>query len=96
MEITRTITTRCPGPTPQAYRQIIVDVNGTAERLTLGPVSAVPALESGDRVRINRIKLQPGVRAPAGSERYQFSDISSSWVWCRPGLLELSLSNIPP
>jgi uncharacterized membrane protein len=67
---------RCPGPTPQTCRQLVVNVRGHATRITLGPVNSVPKVSSGDRVRVSKTQLQPGVRPPPGWESYQFVGIS--------------------
>ncbi len=62
-------TVRCPGPTAQRCRQLVVKVdNGDRATLDLGPVAATPSLAAGDRVRVQR--------SEAGSpQRYAFTDV---------------------
>jgi uncharacterized membrane protein len=51
--VTATRTVRCPGPTAQRCRRLTVRVdNGRTASVDLGPVAATPALETGDRVRV--------------------------------------------
>jgi uncharacterized membrane protein len=53
--VTATRTVRCPGPTVQRCRQLTARVSdGRSATLELGPVTATPALQTGDRVRVQR------------------------------------------
>lgn len=67
-------TVPCGGPTAQDCRQLVVDVDGSRQAITLGPVAAtLPDLRRGDHVRVARVLPAPGQGAlPEGSEAYSF------------------------
>jgi uncharacterized membrane protein len=91
--VTRALDIRCPGPTPQTCRAIVVHVDGHASRITLGPVNAVPKVVAGDHVRVSRTHLQPGVKRPPGFEDYQFVDLDrqGSLLWIAIALAVLGV-----
>ncbi|MEA2276039.1 MAG: hypothetical protein QOC78_999 [Solirubrobacteraceae bacterium] len=71
-EVVATHIVRCPGPTPQRCRAIVVKVTegrdaGHRATLQLGPLNATPALAPGDGVRVQR-----GGDGPQG---YTFADV---------------------
>jgi uncharacterized membrane protein len=68
-KVTAASTVRCPGPTAQRCRQLVVRVdNGDRATLDLGPVAVTPSLTTGDRVRVQR--------SDAGApQRYAFTDV---------------------
>jgi uncharacterized membrane protein len=68
-KVTAASTVRCPGPTAQRCRQLVVRVNnGDRATLDLGPVAVTPSLTVGDRVRVQR--------SDAGApQRYAFTDV---------------------
>lgn len=77
---------RCAGPTPQRCRQILVSVGGRSSPITLGPVTASPAVSVGEKVRV----------APAGVRgQYSFVDVdrhgSLLWMGVALGVLALIL-----
>jgi uncharacterized membrane protein len=57
--VTATRTVRCPGPTAQRCRQLTARISGGREggrrvTLDLGPVTATPSPQTGDRIRVQR------------------------------------------
>jgi uncharacterized membrane protein len=53
--VTATRTVRCPGPTAQRCRQLTARIaGGRRVTLDLGPVTATPSLQAGDRIRVQR------------------------------------------
>ncbi len=53
--VTATRTVRCPGPTAQRCRQLTARIaGGRRVTLDLGPVTATPSLQTGDRIRVQR------------------------------------------
>jgi hypothetical protein len=63
---------RCPGPTAQRCRRLIVDVGGVPAKLTLGPVSVAPNLHAGDQIRVLKVGLAPGTEGVDKVEPYSF------------------------
>jgi uncharacterized membrane protein len=62
---------RCPGPTNQRCRQIVVSVHGRRSPITLGPVTASPDVRAGEAIRVSRTSPAPGADA-AAAEPYAF------------------------
>ncbi|MDP9345960.1 MAG: YibE/F family protein, partial [Actinomycetota bacterium] len=85
---------RCPGPTPQRCRQIVVTVEGHASPITLGPVAASPMVSTGEKIRVAPDSA-PGTKSVAGAERYSFVGVdrhgSLLWMGALLGLLALIL-----
>jgi uncharacterized membrane protein len=53
--VTATRTVRCPGPTNQRCRQLTARLSdGRKVTVDLGPVTATPSLQTGDRIRVQR------------------------------------------
>jgi uncharacterized membrane protein len=73
--VTRVSEPACPTPAPQRCRQIFVDVAGADQRITLGPVSTVPDIHTGQNVRVSKTELPAGAKTPAAIEAYQFVDV---------------------
>jgi len=75
---------RCPGPTPQRCRQLLVTLDAGpdrgrgVQRITLGPANVAPVVQRGDAVRVERAD-----GAPAGAERYGFVSVDrrSTMLW---------------
>jgi uncharacterized membrane protein len=67
---------RCPGPTAQRCRQLVValeagpDRGRGGQRITLGPANVAPVVHEGDAVRVERV-----TGAPAGAEHYGFVSV---------------------
>jgi uncharacterized membrane protein len=72
--VTALQTVRCPGPTPQACRQIVARVGGEMTRITLGPVTASPTVEAGQHIRVAETN-PAGLPGALGAERYTFYDV---------------------
>jgi uncharacterized membrane protein len=70
--VTAVRTVACPGPTPQACRQIAIDVGGRRARISLGPLTVSPSVSVGQAVRVARNHLPPGVQPAPGFETYSF------------------------
>ena len=75
-------TIRCPGPTTQACRRLIVDVRGQRGGITLGPVTASPNIGTGTRIRVTKtppvpanVVSQAGQTGGVSAERFQFVDV---------------------
>ena len=66
---------RCPGPTPQRCRQIVITVGGRSSTITLGPTNAAPSVAAGDDVRVSAVSPPRGVPRPRGFEPYSFVDV---------------------
>ncbi|MEA2254518.1 MAG: hypothetical protein QOG35_563 [Solirubrobacteraceae bacterium] len=71
-EVVATQIVRCPGPTPQRCRAIVVKVTegrdaGRRATLQLGPLNLTPALAPGDGVRVHR--------AGNGPQGYEFAEV---------------------
>jgi uncharacterized membrane protein len=84
---------RCPGPTPQRCRQLIVSVHGERAPITLGPVGSTTSVSDGDKVRVARVQAPPGARLPAGFEHWSFVDLDrrGSLLWLGLALAALAL-----
>ncbi len=70
-KVERAIEVRCPGPTPQRCRRLLVRIGeghdrGTTTSTTLGPVASTPSFAVGDAVRVQPVDLPRG----AHGERY--------------------------
>jgi uncharacterized membrane protein len=73
--VVRTYDVPCPGPTPQACRQLLIKIAGKPTRITLGPVGTTVSVGAGDDIRVSKTLLPHGVKAPARAEAYQFVDV---------------------
>ncbi|MCW3064334.1 MAG: YibE/F family protein [Solirubrobacterales bacterium] len=91
-KVQRTVDARCPGPTPQTCRKLIVGIDGRSVPITLGPVRTVPSVVAGDTIRVSKTKLQPGVKAPPGFEPYQFVDLDRQGSILLVGLVLAALA----
>jgi uncharacterized membrane protein len=71
---------RCPGPTPQKCRQLLIAVSGRHANLTLGPAKLAPHIEQGDSIRVQRVSAPPGAKHV---EPYTFAglDRRGTLVW---------------
>jgi uncharacterized membrane protein len=72
-KVTATQTVRCPGPTAQRCRRIVVRIGegrdaGQRATLDVGPVAVTPSLATGDRVRVQRTEA-------GAAQRYGFVDV---------------------
>lgn len=75
---------RCPGPTAQRCRQLLVTLDAGpdrgrgVQRITLGPANVAPVVARGDAVRVQRAD-----GAPVGAERYGFVSVDrrSTMLW---------------
>ncbi len=64
----------CPGPAGQRCRQVVAEVGGRAERLTLGPLgAATPSPDPGTAIRVAAVPAIAGVPAP--EEAFSFVDV---------------------
>jgi hypothetical protein len=56
-------TVRCAGPTRQACRRVTVRLDGGRRAaITTGPVASTAALETGAKIRVQRVDAPPGAR----------------------------------
>jgi hypothetical protein len=75
----------CPGPTGQRCRQITAEVDGAAQRMTLGPVGGItPSPDPGSAIRATRVPDVAGVPPP--EERWSYAGVDR-----RGGLAWLAL-----
>jgi uncharacterized membrane protein len=79
---------RCPGPTAQKCRQLVIEVSGRRAALTLGPSNLAPHIERGDSIRVQRVAPPPGARHV---EPYTFAglDRRGTLVWLLVGFCAL-------
>jgi uncharacterized membrane protein len=82
----------CAGGSGIRCRQIVVEVAGQLNTITIGPVGTEPKVAVGDSVRVSKIKVQPGVTLPPGFERYQFVDESRQGSLLFAGLILFGLA----
>jgi len=90
-KVTATQSVRCPGPTAQRCRQLVVKLSdgpdkGQRATVDLGPANVTPSLAPGDRVRVQRSEAG----APS---RYAFADVDRRmpmlWLAIALGILAL-------
>lgn len=63
------------GPVDQDCRRLTISVEGgDAARLVLGPTTAPPFVEAGDRIRVTRTPVPEGVEPSAGLQPYTWHD----------------------
>jgi uncharacterized membrane protein len=74
-EVTAVREMRCPGPTPQQCRQLVVSVGGRRSLITLGPVRFSPDVDAGQKIRVVPVVQGAGPALPAGAERYSFASV---------------------
>ena len=79
---------RCPGPTAQKCRQLVIDVRGRRAPLTLGPSNIAPHIEKGDPIRVQKVTPPPGARHV---EPYAYAglDRRGTLVWLLVGFCAL-------
>jgi uncharacterized membrane protein len=89
---------RCPGPTPQACRQLTARISdgpgrGKTAALDLGPSKLVSKYSPGDHIRVQRVVAPPGAHAVPS---YQFAGLDRRgtirWLVILFGLLVLLLA----
>jgi uncharacterized membrane protein len=74
-KVVRVIDERCPGPTPQRCKTLVVRVDqgpgrGRTTRIALGPSNLTSSFRAGDKVRVQALK-----GAPAGGAAYAFAGL---------------------
>lgn len=74
-EVQRVVDSRCPGPAKQTCRQLIVDVDGRSETLSLGPVATASGVRPGEQIRVSKIDLPSGTPGLERVEPYTFAGI---------------------
>jgi uncharacterized membrane protein len=93
-KVIKELTVRCPGPTPQDCRRIVVAVERRPVPITLGPTSATPRIGAGTSIRVRRAAPLPkGVAKPEGYEPWAFADVdrNGSMRWLAIALAALAV-----